>query len=88
MCDKKDILLFVIIVIIGIFLWKFYNTEHFDKDGVEFTGYGLVKYDMRGEPYKTRNVTNCYYDKRVCYDDTFGSTEHNTYGGNTLGQHH
>lgn len=88
MCNKKIFLIFLIIIMLGILLLNFYNKEHFfDKAGIGLKRYGDIKYDLKGDPYSPRNVTNCYYDKRICYDNTFGDTERNTYGGRGLGRH-
>lgn len=77
MCDNIIILLLVILLAI-IFYKKFIKNEYFDKSGSEIVEYGKNKYDLRGVKIPSRNVTNCYYDKRICYDDTFGNTEQNT----------
>jgi hypothetical protein len=87
MGDKKNIFLLIIIIALAIVFWNFYNTEHFDQAGIALTKYGDTKYDLKGNPLNVRNVTNCYYDKRICYDNTFGDTESNTYGGKRLGRH-
>ena len=87
MYNKKNFVIVLIIIIMGIFILNFYNREYFDKDGISITRYGDVKYDLKGERSNVRNITNCYYDKRICYDNTFGNTERNTYGGQPLGRH-
>jgi hypothetical protein len=85
--DKENILIAIVVIVVIFILWKFYNREGFDEAGIAVTRYGDVKYDLKGDITNVRNVTNCYYDKRFCYDDTFGNTEHNSYGGKNLGRH-
>lgn len=74
--------LLLLVTMIGLIIAKVKSwaptSEGFDKDGIEFTGYGKIKYDMKGEKVNSRNVTNCYFDRRICYDNTFGDTEQNT----------
>lgn len=68
----------ILMTIFG-YIASYFKKETFDKDGIAFLEYGDTKYGLRGDKLDTRNVTNCYYDKRICYDNTFGDTEHNTY---------
>lgn len=74
--------LLLFVTIVGLIIAQVQSwgnkSEGFDKDGIEFTGYGKIKYDMKGEKVKSRNITNCYFDKRICYDNTFGNTEQNS----------
>jgi len=67
-------------IIIGIFIFVYSSNtqENFGKYGIEFVRVGNVRYDLKGDPIRTRRVHNCYFDKRICYDDTFGNTERNT----------
>jgi hypothetical protein len=72
------VVLIAVIVLIIIYEYTTNTQENFGKHAVEFVRVGQVRYDLKGDPIRTHKVHNCYFDKRICYDNTFGNTEHNT----------
>jgi hypothetical protein len=50
----------ILVTLIGLIIaqvrsWS--STEKFNQDGIEVTGYGKIKYDLRGEEIKGRNIS-------------------------------
>lgn len=62
------ILLVILIFLIGSNL----KVELFDANGLEFLPLGPKRYGLRGELLNTHPMSDCYYDKYVCYGNTFG----------------
>lgn len=67
------LILLIIIVILVIYNGNNYNIkykENFDRSGTEFIPLGIQRYDLRGEPLKTRPIYDCRYD---CFGDCYNS---------------
>lgn len=77
MCNKNIILIIIVIIIIFAFLWN-KQRENFGENDIEFVGYGVNKYSLTGQKLDVKNVANCFYDNRICYDNSFLVTERNT----------
>ncbi len=78
MCDINIVVILFIIVIVGVFVFSYNRQENFGQNGIEIMRLGNVRYDLKGQELHTRRLNDCYYDKRICYDNTFGNTEENT----------
>ncbi len=78
MCDKKNMIILFVVIVVGIFVFSYKTQENFGRNGIEIMRLGNVRYDLKGQELHTRRLNSCYYDKRICYDNTFGNTEQNT----------
>lgn len=72
-----DKIIILTIIIIIIFLY-YKHQENFGENSIEFVPYGYNKYSLTGARLDVKNLPNCYYDTRICYDNTFGATQRNT----------
>ncbi len=72
--SQNVVLISLIAVVLILYNFNSYfnnnKKEHFDRTGVVFVPLGAQRYDLRGEPLRTRPIYDCRYD---CFGDCYNS---------------